>query len=77
MAALQLNWCSRATSTPPHAGVDGWIGSRSKSGRDLIDTHSFALVTAAVAVGVPLYVNAAVGSAVLGAVTALARLSRR
>jgi hypothetical protein len=41
-----------------------------------MDTRGFALVTAAVAVGVLLYINPAVGLAVIGAITVLAALAR-
>jgi Flp pilus assembly protein TadB len=42
----------------------------------LMDTRSFLLVTVAVAAGVLLYVNPAVGLAVIGAITALATLTQ-
>jgi len=42
----------------------------------LMDTRSFLLVTVAVATGVLLYVNPAVGVAVIGAITVLATLTQ-
>lgn len=65
------------TSSVTNPVADKAETKRNAEQRDtLMDTRSFLLVTAAVAAGVLLYVNPAVGVAVIGAITVLATLAR-